>query len=303
METIPTLLCTNANYAQHATVCIVSLLENNKDYFFGITIVATTPLGVAAEKLQQSVSAYKNCDVRIIELNTSALELPVRAQHYTIDTYSRLWVAEFFAETVDKILYLDSDMIVVGAIDPLWNMDLGEQVLAAVTIPGSTRCSVYGIPEDFGYFQSGVLLIDLAKWRKDRIFEQLLAWIEKNGALIQDADQDVLNACLYNRRLPLDYIWNVIVPFYFDYHPLGISEVERGLVRRDARIIHFNGPSKPWHYLNRHPRRADYWKYLRKTEWRDYRPDDLTLVNRGKKHFAWMVPAGLRSYLKARLSL
>jgi lipopolysaccharide biosynthesis glycosyltransferase len=189
-------------------------------------------------------------------------------------------------------------MVVVGSIGELWRTSLDDHVLAAVTIPGSDRCPVFGIPEHYGYFQSGVMLINLAKWRKENIFDRLVQWIPENHDKIADADQDVLNSCLYRERIVLSYKWNVIAPFYFDYHPLGISNQELAEVRRDARIIHYNGPSKPWHYLSRHPRRDDYWKYLRISEWRDYVPEDKTLINWAKKHFGFLLPETLRRYIK-----
>ena len=233
--------------------------------------------------------------------NSSGFTLPVVAEHYTIDTYSRLWVAEFFPADTEKVLYLDSDMVVVGPIDELWDTDLGGHVLAAVTIPGSNRCPSLGIPEQYGYFQSGVLLFDLARWREERVFERLFTWLTNNPRKIVDADQDVLNACLYDRRLGLPYIWNVIAPFYFDYHPLGMSEEARREVTRLARIIHFNGPMKPWSYMSRHPRRADYWKYLKLTDWRDFEPTDKSFINWGKKHFGPLVPASVRALIKRSL--
>jgi len=301
-ETIPTLLCINAGYTQHAAVCIVSLLENNREHDFDIAVVTTEPLGTGGDRLHRTVAAYPNARLRVVQLQAATRHLPVRADHYTIDTYSRLWIAEFFPEPIEKALYLDSDMVVVGPIGELWQTELGECTVAAVTIPGSNRCPIFGIPEQFGYFQSGVMLVNLSKWRRDAIFDRLVAWIAANAGTMIDADQDALNACLYDRRLGLPFIWNVIVPFYFDYHPLGISEDERATVQRDARIIHYNGPSKPWHYLSRHPRRADYWKYLALTEWRDYRPDDRTVLNWGKKHFGALLPETLRAYLKRALA-
>src|SRR6516165_8329603 len=168
---VPTLLCINASYAQHACVCIVSLLENNKDLYFDIVVVSTEPIQGTEEKLKRSVSAYENCTIKVLQLSASlGLALPVRALHYTIDTYTRLWMAEFFPKEVERVLYLDSDVVVVASIAELWATDLGDYLLAAVTIPGSSRCPVYGIPESFGYFQSGVLVVNLKLWRRDRVF-------------------------------------------------------------------------------------------------------------------------------------
>jgi lipopolysaccharide biosynthesis glycosyltransferase len=296
---IPTLFCINASYGQHAAVCIVSLLENNRDSMFDIVVVSTEPLGATAEKLKRSVAPYDNCRLTTMHLGASSgMTLPVRALHYTMDTYTRLWVAEFFGAEVDRVLYLDSDMIVVANIAELWNTDVDAHIVAAVTIPGSTRCAAYGIPERFGYFQSGVMLINLKRWRAERIFDRLQDYILHNAEKIVDADQDVLNACLYDQRLPLPYVWNVIAPFYFNLHPLGISAAEHRSAVRNARIIHFNGPSKPWSYMCRHPRRGDYWKYLALTEWRDFQVPDKSLVNWGKRTFGPMIPEPVRARLK-----
>jgi lipopolysaccharide biosynthesis glycosyltransferase len=299
MPSIPTLFCINAVYGQHAAACIVSLLVNNPDLSFDIVIVSTEPLGASEDKLKRTVARFDNCTLKVMCLDASSgMTLPVRALHYTIDTYTRLWVADFFADDVDRVLYLDSDMVVVAGVGELWNTDLGDCVIAAVTIPGSTRCAAYGIPERFGYFQSGVMVIDLKRWRDEKMFDRLLDYTSHNADKIVDADQDVLNACLYDRRRPLPYVWNVIAPFYFNYHPLGISDAELREVRRDARIIHFNGPSKPWSYLCRHPRTEDYWKYLRLTEWRDFKPADRNFLNWGKKTFGPSVLEPIRGLFR-----
>jgi lipopolysaccharide biosynthesis glycosyltransferase len=300
--TVPTLFCINQRYAKHAGVCIVSLLENNPWAFFDIVVVSTGDLGAEAAKLRRTLAAYPNCALKTVRFNARAdLRLPVRA-HYSIDNYTRLWMAEFFPASVDKVLYLDSDMVVTGDISGLWNAPLGDAVIGAVTIPGSTRCSAFDIPEQYGYFNSGVLVVDLARWRREDIFTRLIEYLVANSEKIVDADQDVLNACLYDRRLTLPYIYNAISPFFFEYHPLGISADELAAVRANARIVHFNGASKPWSYLCRHPRRADYWRYLACTEWRDDEPEDRNFANWTKKTFGPLVPESLRNYVRARVS-
>jgi lipopolysaccharide biosynthesis glycosyltransferase len=301
--TIPTLFCINQRYAKHAAVCIVSLLEHNPWAFFDIVVVSTGDLGAEAAKLRRTLAAYPNCALKTIRFDARAgIKLPVRA-HYSVDIYTRLWVADFFPATVSKVLYLDSDMVVTGDIGGLWRAELGEAVLGAVTIPGSTRCAPLGIPEKFGYFNSGVLLIDLARWRREDVLERLIAYLTANYDKIVDPDQDMLNACLYDRRLPLPYIYNAISPFFLDYHPLGIGADELAAVRANARIVHFNGASKPWSYLCRHPRRAEYSRQLANTEWRDDEPEDRNFANWTKKTFGPLVPESLRNYVRAKVSV
>lgn len=298
---IPTLFCINAGYARHLAVCIVSLLENNPRAFFDIVIVTTGDLGPEAGKLRRTLAAHANHTLRVTRFESEKrLTLPLRA-HYSIDIYTRLWAADLFPEQVDKVLYLDSDMIVAGDIGALWRTELGNAILGAVTIPGSTRCAALAIPESYGYFNSGVLLINLAAWRNERIFERVIDYIGRNADTIVDPDQDALNACLYDRRVKLPYIYNAVSPFFFDYHPMGMSRAEIEAVRADARILHFNGASKPWSYLCRHPRRAEYWRYLAETEWRGEGPDDRNFVNWTKKTFGPLVPEPVRAYVRAKV--
>ncbi len=292
-------MCVNARYVQHAAVCLVSLLENNRDSSFDVVLVSTDKLTDEATKLFRSIAPYHNCVLSIRYFDKLlSVELPVTAQHYSIDNYTRLWVSEFFSDDVEKILYLDSDMVIVGDIGELWNTDISEWVIGAVSIPGSDRCAPLGIPERYGYFNSGVLLVNLQRWRAERVLDRLLAYIATNSEKIVDVDQDVLNACLYDRRLPLAYVWNVISPFFIDYYSLGISAGELRRVRRSARIIHFNGISKPWSYMCRHPRRQEYWKYLNKTEWRGYCEEDRNAINWVKKHFVSRLPEEMRKHLR-----
>jgi lipopolysaccharide biosynthesis glycosyltransferase len=69
-------------------------------------------------------------------------------------------------------------------------------------------------------------------------------------------------------------------------------------VRREARIIHFNGNSKPWSYFCDHPRKAEYNKYLRMTEWRDFVPPDRTFINRLRKLASAILPAKTKALIK-----
>ena len=297
ITTIPTLFCINPNYAQHLAVSLVSLLENNPRLFFDVVVVFSGDLGDAEARLRRSLASYENVALRLTSFTPpSTMNLPLRA-HYSLDCYTRLWIAEFFPGHIDRVLYLDSDLIVAGPIDELWATDLGRNILGAVTIPGSDRNALLGIPPEYGYFNSGVLLIDLAAWRREGIADRIFDFIREEPEKCIDADQDSFNGCLYDRRLALPYIWNIITPFYFDYHALGISETERRAARDRARIVHFNGASKPWSYMSRHPRKADYYKYLRKTDWRAFTPKDRTLINRIKKGVSAILPTSVRNLL------
>jgi lipopolysaccharide biosynthesis glycosyltransferase len=294
------LMCTNALFLQHTAVCLVSLLANNPDFFFDIVIVRRITEELDEEKLQRSLAGFSNHRLTFQEFAPPAdLLLPlIPHAHYTIDTYTRLWLGEFFPETVDRVLYLDADIVVVGSIAPLWSTDLGGALMGAVDIPGSDQgVRRLAMRMEEGYFNAGVLLIDVAQWRATRAELTVLDYIRVNPERVS-YDQDALNACFRSRTKRLDYKWNVIRPFYREplVLPLGRPEIEA--IRRDACVIHFNGGSKPWSYFCDHPRRAEYEKYLRMTDWRDYVPPDRTPLNMVRKGISAMTPDPVKRALK-----
>jgi lipopolysaccharide biosynthesis glycosyltransferase len=294
------LMCTNALFLQHTAVCLASLLSNNPEFFFNIVIVGRVTEELNEEKLRLSLTGFPNHRLTFQKFAPPAdLLLPlIPDAHYTIDTYTRLWLGEFFPETVDRVLYLDADMVVAGSIAPLWNTDLGGALMGAVDIPGSDQgVRRLGMRIEDGYFNAGVLLIDVAQWRATRAELTVLDYIRANPERVS-YDQDALNACFRSCTKRLDYKWNVIRPFYREplVLPLGRTEIEA--IRRDARIIHFNGGSKPWSYFCDHPRRAEYEKYLRMTEWRNYVPPDRTPLNMVRKGISAVTPDSVKRVLK-----
>ena len=302
--TVHLLLCTNAAYLQHSAVCLASLLANNPELFFDIVIVSQVGENLDEVRLQQSMAQFSNQSLtfRAFEIPAGLL-LPLNPlAHYTMDTYSRLWIGEFFPPHVSRVLYLDGDMVVVGSIAPLWNTDLGGALMAAVDIPGSDRgVTRLAMRDEDGYFNAGVLLIDLEQWRATLAGQTVIDYIRANPERVL-YDQDALNACFHNRTRRLDYRWNVIWPFFREPPTLPLEQTEIAAVCREARIIHFNGASKPWSYFCDHPRRTEYDRYLRMTEWRDFIPRDRTPLNRLRKFLSGLLPAAVKTGLKAAMA-
>jgi lipopolysaccharide biosynthesis glycosyltransferase len=301
------LLCANAVYLQHVAVCLTSLLVNNPDLFFDIVIVGRATERLDEGKLARTLARFANKSLSFREFTPPAgrlLPLNPRA-HYTLDNWTRLWVEEFFDEDIERVLYLDADIVVVGSLAPLWHVELDGALLGAVDIPGSDRGVTHlGMRAEDGYFNSGVLLLDLKQWRETRALDTVLGYIEAYPELMtRDVDQEALNACFHGRRKRLDYKWNGLWSFFREPPSIPLAPAEIEAVRRDARIIHFNGNSKPWSYFCEHPRKAEYEKYLRMTEWRDFVPEDRTLANIFRKRLSALLPEKIKRGLKALVPL
>jgi lipopolysaccharide biosynthesis glycosyltransferase len=298
---VPTLICTDNAYLQHSAVCLLSLLANNPDLFFDIVVVRRPIVKLDEEKLRRSLARFLNHSLKFrVFIPPPGVSLPLNPRaHYTVDSWSRLWVEEFFADDVERILYLDGDIVVVGSITPLWRIDLDGQVLGAVDIPGAqVGVQRLGLRVEDGYFNAGVLLIDLKQWRETRILDTLLNYISAHPEqMVYTLDQDALNACLHGRKKRLDPRWNLVWTFFQDRDPVPLTGAEIEAVKREACIIHFNVSPKPWSYLCEHPRKAEYQKYLRKTEWRDFVPPDRTPINRLRNAIATILPRSAKVFL------
>lgn len=298
---ISVLACANRSYMQHLAVMLVSLVVNTPGRRFNVVVICGAGAWEERDKLAATMARFPAVKLAIRTFTPEpGLSLPTPAA-YSLDIYTRLWVGEFFAPEVDRVLYLDSDIVVVGDIGPLWDHDLGGKLLGAVDIPGSNRPPLLGMAPEHGYFNSGLLLIDLARWRRTGAQERVLNLVRQRGSEFRDPDQDALNLAFCDDRLKLDYKWNAITPFYRKKNELQLAPAVTEAVRAEVRVVHFNGTSRPWSYHNRHPRKADYYKYLALTEWRDFKPVDHTPLNIARKHLGPMLPASAKRLLKPLL--
>jgi len=296
------LLSTDAAYLQHVAVCLTSLLVNNPGLFFNIVIARRATEKLDEQKLRRSLARFPNHSLLFRVFTAPAgrvLPLNPRAS-YTVDTWTRLWVEEFFPADVDRVLYLDCDIVVVGDVSPLWNTDLGGALLGTVDIPGADRGVTHlGMRAEDGYFNAGVLLIDLKQWRETRALDTVLGYVDAYPErMTRDVDQEALNACFHDRKKRLEYKWNVVWSFFRQSLALPLPQQEIEAICREARIIHFNTHPKPWSYFCHHPRRGEYEKYLQMTEWRDFVPPDRTPLNILRKRISTLLPDNLKRFLK-----
>ena len=299
------LMCANAAYLQHVGVCITSLLANNPKLFFDIVFVGRASEVIDEAKLRKSLARFANHRLTIKAFTPPAERiLPLNAKaHYSLDTWTRLWVEDFFPPGVNRVLYLDGDIVITGEIASLWNTDLEGALLGAVDIPGSQAgVTRHGLRPEDGYFNAGVLVIDLSQWRATKAMDEALEYVSTYPDRVHDVDQDALNACFHARRKRLDYKWNVIWPFFREPPTVELPYSEIETIRREVRIVHFNGASKPWSYFCDHPLKREYEKYLRLTEWRDFVPPDRTPLNRLRKIVSAALPEGTKRHLKQAMA-
>jgi lipopolysaccharide biosynthesis glycosyltransferase len=192
-----------------------------------------------------------------------------------VSTYYKLLIADRLPTELDKVLWLDCDMVVSGDVSRLWDHDLaGRHVLAAqdAVVPQvSSRSGVaawqeLGLPATAPYFNAGVMMIDLALWRRDRVGHRALDYVLANRDRVCFLDQEGLNAVLAGLWGELDPRWNHNVSI-----PSGSTRGGNG-AEGDPWILHYAGNLKPWRQGVRKPSDQLYFHYLDLTPWKGSRP-------------------------------
>src|SRR5699024_8863395 len=119
----------------------------------------------------------------------------------------------------EKVLYIDCDVLVLDDVSKLYDTDIGEKVIGAIIDPGQALVlGRLGVETEDYYFNSGLMLINLANWRKANITEKTLAFLEEEEDKIIYHDQDALNAIVYEKWFPLHPKWNLQTSLLFERH-------------------------------------------------------------------------------------
>lgn len=205
----------------------------------------------------------------------------------TLATYYRLFLTEIIPNTIDKVLYLDGDIIVRKQLLPLWNVDLTNNAIAAVSdiSPDDQHaCNRLEYDPCLGYINAGVLLINLRYWREHNASNMFSEYIESHYDKIVLHDQDVLNYVFRDNKIMLPYEYNFQQDFLSRKKYIWNKEAITRAIK-DPVIVHFSGPIKPWYAYIRelHPFSNSFYKYQSKTMWKggriEMRPLKLRIKN------------------------
>ncbi|RHW23503.1 glycosyltransferase family 8 protein [Nocardioides immobilis] len=238
-------------------------------------------------------------------LNTLCVEDEVLATLPSTDALpSVVWQRVLLPQLLpdlDKILYLDSDVIALGSVEPLWSLDIDDCYVAAVSNPMHEEMADWperiGLPDSAAYFNSGVLLMNLALLREDQCSERIIRHAVEHPEQVHWGDQCSMNVVLHARRYPLHPKWNVMNNFVTYGRGEGLFEdADLAEALADPQIVHFEGlpESKPWHYRSEHPYRASYLAHRGRTPWPLMSLEGRNAINIVKKRIPRSVLAGLR---------
>ena len=282
-------------YVQHTVVMLTSLFENNKENIIHLHFFSADFSTENKNKVAQTVLKYQQ-HFSFYPLDASLFKDCYVSNHVSFATYYRIVIPDFLINQTNKILYLDTDIVVCKNLKPLWDINIENYTIGAVNEINNEGPIRLGFDEKYKYFNAGILLINAKNWVAENLKETLFEYIKTNFNKLTFWDQDALNANLYNKRLTLEPKWNQLSPVFEVNNRTLLSfytAAEITELKKTPAIVHFSGSSKPWDLLNIHPFKNTYYKYLTLTEWKNVRPKK-NVINLTK--FALLNFLGRRNY-------
>lgn len=261
---IPIFFAIDDGYTPFLAVALKSLLDNaSKDYNYCIKVLHTN----VCEEHKNQIKKFEceNVNVEFVDLSYYIEKVQDKLytrDYYTNTTYFRLFLPELYPQ-YDKVLYLDSDIIVVGDISELYNTDMGTNLVAAAPDDIIQTNKVFqdyaelvvGVAKYQHYFNAGVLLMNLDELRKFKFQEKFLYLLGKVKFSVAQ-DQDYLNRLCKGRTTIVSHDWDVM-PY-----------VNNETKEEDIKLIHYNFAYKPWHFEDI-VYSEYFWKYAKETEFYD----------------------------------
>ena len=282
---------------KHAVICSAS----NQTYVLGaaaalVSAVLHAPRGLHCRvylldggiredswrKLERTMAALpRSCE--LIRLRPDMQRFTGLPQDWgnSVMAYARLALPQLISE--DHVFYVDADLLVQADWTALWELDLGDAVIAAAPdiitkTLGEERLDLEKFQLDGAapYLQSGVMVMDMKKWRAFDVSQKTVTYLRENPNHCCYWDQSALNVVLYRRWKVLPYEWNT--PAWWADQGIECCSI-------DAPVLHFVGPHKPWIYgHHNHPSGKRFFHFLDQTAWKGWRPNGFRFACKMAKY-------------------
>ena len=253
--------CVDDNFCQHLAALIQSIISHNSAGIVGHVVSNGLNESNSTALMSMQTETFKLRFYEVQESNFPAASISTRyEQRLNKTTYYRILLPDLL--DVDKVLYLDADMLVLGDIQPLWETSLSGMPLAAVIDSSLTQQKRWKVlnTTKAHYFNAGLLLMDLTCWREKKLKERVFSF-SSSSVDLEYNDQDLLNLALNEQVMLLDENWNLQSYHYY--------QGGKGV----PHIVHFTGVEKPWHISSIHPLTQQYHDFRSLSAFSEFEPE------------------------------
>lgn len=291
-QSLHIVIASDGNYMHLVSACIASLFDKNKGPIH-VHLLSNRVGEEALEDFRNAVERYGGVlSVYPIENLRERLTIDV-PDTISVTSYARLFVCSLLPENIDRLLYIDCDIMFNDSVAELFDTDMGDCLVAGVLDPLISRTykQEIGIARNEPYINAGVLLIPLDVWRQENMERRFVEYLVAHNGKVHHHDQGIINAvCAGRKRIvsprynamsncfcfPWRSIRRINIPFY--------DKSEYESASRNPAIIHFTGAilNRPWAEECRHPYTAKFLEYKSKTSYKNIPliPNDQSLMHR-----------------------
>ena len=296
--TIHITVCIDHGFVMPTGVMMYSVCTNNPEVDIRFHVIYDDSITEEDKNdLRETVIAFSGKEMAFYHINHSRFpSFPNLSGQMTCAAYYRLMLSEILPKDLSKVLYLDGDLIVRHSLLPLWNVELHNLAVAAVSDSNDCAISFYNrlrYPISSGYFNSGVMLVNLDYWRENEVFKGFIRYIRDYPERIYLWDQDVLNYYFHDKKFELPIRFNLQRGHLIKYNGYDYWRREQEITeaRRDPVIVHFT-MEKPWNkylYQPAHPFSNTFYKYQELTKWKGVKIDKRSRMKRFKNYVSDML--------------
>lgn len=263
LNTIPIFFTVDDEYVPFLAVALQSLIENSSEKNYYLIKILYTSI---TEENQEKIKKYEkeNVNIEFVDLNYYINKIKNKLytrDYYSVTTYFRLFIPNLYPQ-YNKALYLDCDIVLLADVAELYNIDMGDNLVAAAPDDVIQKIEVFqeyaekvvGVADYRNYFNAGVLLMNLDELRKFDFQEKFLYSLEKIKFAVAQ-DQDYLNRLCKGRVKIISNVWDKM-------------PISNDTDAKDLKLIHYNLAFKPWHFEDILYKEY-FWEYAKKTEFFD----------------------------------
>jgi lipopolysaccharide biosynthesis glycosyltransferase len=242
------LFTLNKKYIPQLIILLKSIFKTN-DGEFNIYIISKELDENDIKKIKKSIN--KEFNITLIPFDDKLLVGSPTSKRYPLEIYYRLFSAKVLPNDVDRVLYLDPDIVVINKLDELYNMDFEDNYFIGATHVRNLLRKFNEIrvkaPKDSPYVNTGVLLINIKKLREEQEVDSVYKFIEKHKRKFTLPDQDVICG-LYGDKVKLvnQYIYNLSDRIIALNNLTSKEKIDLDWVKKNTVIIHYCGRNKPW---------------------------------------------------------
>lgn len=284
---IEIVACTDKWCVMPLGVMILSVCVNNPDVTITFHILHDDSVSDKDRcDLEDIIAGFKGNTIAFYAVDLT--KFPCLHKVQSKSTYYRLFLSELLPP-IPKVLYLDADIIVRHSLMTLWNTDIKDSAVGVVPDGLEGTKEFYdrlGYPSRFGYFNAGVMLINLNYWRSHDLVTLFIDYLQKNARKLLLADQDILNYIVKDCKISLPIIYNLTSGFLWKKPKYDYRKYEKEVLeaRKDPVILHFAG-YQPWIAYSKqqvHPFASSFFKYQNMTKWKGCNIDKRSYFMRVK---------------------